>query len=280
MRTDPPLSAGRPEPLSRGRKPSAFLCGMLMMVSVPLSAATVQLPAELDELKLQQIQQDFLKAHEKPPLGVPREYSWARYPRTERGNAPSTFLAATGWGQVFHTAEIQDASRPIQIQNFHVLLCSGPERRWLLVQKGGLAGAQFRADYKNNDNRAPSQFRQEGEITSISFEKGSAYHFWPSQGRFDLPGGDICGWLVVLQARVAGPAAAESGYLVGLGADYWLNRTAPWDNYRTNLGVAVGRLRQVGSDWQWYGLSTATDADLTRLRKTGYEVGVDRRPPR
>lgn len=280
MLADPSPSAAPQVPSHIRARRTAFACGVLMLVSVPLSAATVQLPAELDENKLQQIQQDFLKPHERPPLGVPREYSWARFPRTERGNAPSTFLAATGWGQVFHTADIQDANRPIQIQNFHVLMCSGPERRWLLMQKGGLAGAQFRADYKNNANRAPSLFRQEGAVTSISFEKGSAYHFWPSQGRFDLPGGDICGWLVVLQARVAGSAGADSGYLVGLGADYWLNRTAPWDNYRTNLGVAVGRLRQVSSDWQWYGLSTATDADLSRLRKTGYDVGVDRLPPR
>jgi hypothetical protein len=240
-----------------------------------VSAQPAALPPDLDIHTLLRIHQDFKRPHEAPPLGVPRDFSWARFPDMHSGNSPkAAFKAATGWGQVFHAPDSYDSSRHIQIRNFQVLLCVGANRDWVQVQHGGLAGAQFRADFKDNLNKSPVRVQREGDTTTIAFEKGAAYHFWPQQGRFALPSGDLCGWLVLLQARVDGPSTKDGGFLVGLGADYWTTLTAPWDNYKTNDGVANGRLRLVSTDWQWYGLSTATEADLVHLRRSGYRNQV------
>jgi hypothetical protein len=237
-----------------------------------VSAQPAALPSDLDAHTLLSIHQDRKRPHEAPPLGVPRDFSWARFPdMPSTGNSPKAgYKAATGWGQVFHSPDSYDPSRHIQIRNFQVLLCVGTNRDWVLVQQGGLAGGQFRADYKDNLNKGPIKIQREGDTTTLAFEKGSAYHFWPQQGRFALPGGDLCGWLVLLQARVDGPSTKDGGFLIGLGADYWTTLTAPWDNYKTNDGVGNGRLRLVGTEWQWYGMSTATEADLVHLRRSGY----------
>jgi hypothetical protein len=64
--------------------------------------------------------------------------------------------------------------------------------------------------------------------------------------------------------------ALSTNLLIGLGADYWLDEKAQWNHFKTNKDVAVGRLRALTWDWQWYGLSTAPDADLTRLFQEGF----------
>jgi hypothetical protein len=64
--------------------------------------------------------------------------------------------------------------------------------------------------------------------------------------------------------------------LAGGGGDYWLNTSAPWDSYRTNIGVGVGQLRRVGAEWDWHGMGTADTEALALLARDGY---VDRTRP-
>jgi hypothetical protein len=76
----------------------------------------------------------------------------------------------------------------------------------------------------------------------------------------------------LVQARVDySNNSKEDSYLIGLGADYWTNGKAVWDQYKTNKDIAIGRLKVIDENWKWYGLSTASDNDLTKLFEEGYE---------
>ncbi len=44
--------------------------------------------------------------------------------------------------------------------------------------------------------------------------------------------------------------------VMAIGADYWLNETAEWDNFRTNAGVGGGRYKYVTTDWQSFNFTT------------------------
>lgn len=242
-----------------------------LLLSACAGAGPLQLPADLD---LAQIQQDGRQPHEHPPLGVPRGYDWARGPRVGAGNTPGAFRAATGWGQAF-AAEGAAGSVALQVRAMQVLLCAGPEHAWQLVQRGAVEGRQFRADFAGNAATQAPHFERDAEFATIGFDAGTAFHFWPAQGRFDLPAAPLCGVLVLLQARLDPAAPAGAQALIGLGADYWSDRRALWDRYRTNRDIAIGRLRSVTPEWRWYGLSTASDADLERLRTQGYELAAD-----
>ena len=118
--------------------------------------------------------------------------------------------------------------------------------------------------------------------TRVTIPAGRAFHYWPSQGRVNLGGEALCGVLVLFQARAVAsdgsalPAGAPPALLIGGGADYWTTTTAPWDNYRTNQGVALGQLRLLGPEWRWYGMNTAPAADLQKLLQEGF---VDRTTP-
>ncbi|MBX3606144.1 MAG: hypothetical protein KF788_12750 [Piscinibacter sp.] len=254
----------RPEAM---RAAAALLLGL----AACSSAGSLSLPSDLD---LAQIQQDGRVPHEQAPQGVPRGYDWARGPRVGAGNQPGRFRAATGWGQSFRAEGSRDAAGgTLQVRDLQVLLCVGPERAWQLVQRGPIEGRQFRADFGGDLSRPPPRFEQAGGVASVVFEPGAAFHFWPAQGRFELPAQPLCGVLVLLQARVeADRPGGDAGLLLGLGADYWADRQARWDHFRTNRDIAIGRLRRVTPEWRWYGLSTASDADLQRLSDEGYTL--------
>jgi hypothetical protein len=225
--------------------------------------------------QLLELNADWSRPHEGRPMGVPGWFDWALYPRIRAGNRPGKFTAFTGWGQVFWARDTVGNPGPVQIRNFQVFLCHGADRHWVLTQSGGIEGAEFRADFKDNVARAPTSFKVENDISTVTFEAGMTYHFWPSSGRARLPHRPLCGVLVLLEARLLGTAniypgvEQKGGYLIGVGADYWADLTSVWDQYKTNKDVGVGRLKYVGNNWSWYGMSTATDDDLQRLYDSG-----------
>jgi hypothetical protein len=224
---------------------------------------------------LLKIHSDMTLPHEARPDGVPADFDWAQRPRLGAGNNPGSFLAVTGWGQVFKAEGSREHSMQVQIRDLQLLACHGAARKWVLLQHGDIEGNQFRADYLDNINKSPVHFRQRNGVASVTFDAGAAYHFWPKQGRSDLPARDICGFLVLLQAKaIPSDPAEKGGALIGLGADYWRNRGARWDNYKSNEDVAIGRLKRLTPDWQWFGLSTASVSDLQRLYRFGYDTGT------
>ncbi len=254
-----------------------FLTLLFGGFSLSSVASTERLNIELTQLL--EINADQTLEHEGTPKGVPKSYDWAKRPRLGAGNHPGNFSAITGWGQVFSIENTAENLGYVQLRNLQTLICHGAARKWVGLQAGDIEGREFRSDFQSNINKPAPLFQREIGVTNISFEAGAAFHFWPLQGRAQLPDKDICGVVVLLQARVenvsnsAKAGQTSGGYLLGLGADYWLNKASPWDRYKTNRDVAIGRLKLITSSWSWFGLSTASDNDLRRLFMEGYEVG-------
>lgn len=232
-----------------------------------------RLPLTLAQLK--QFNADMRLPHEALPKGVPSSYDWYVRPKVDQWNRPpGNFTALTGWGQAFWTHDTARADAYLQLRRHQTLLCHGEQRQWSLLQSRLVEGAEFRPDFKDNAAVPAPFFARVGEESNlVGWSPHGAYHFWPSGGRASLPNGPVCGLLVLVEARSV-PVSASSGVasslLLGLGADYWLSKTAPWDNYKTNAGVAVGRLRLVATSWRWFGFSSASDADLQALHERGY----------
>lgn len=237
---------------------------------------------------------DWSKPHEARPLNVPAGYDWAKSPAMNLGNkVPANFVSMTGWGQVFWSTTATPTTNVVQFRDFITLMCYGPDRKWILLQRGPIDGAQFLATFENNTAKAAQTFAVTSEQATAQFSQGAAFHFWPAMGRANMPDvNNNCGFVILMQARVTVPpvrstttaaaladakaadAILPNTYLVGLGADYWLSKTAVWDNYKTNKAVGVGRLRYATKNWGWFGMSTASDADLLRLYQTGYDMGT------
>lgn len=231
-----------------------------------------KLPLTMGELR--QFNDDFLRPHEATPAGVPAGYDW--YAKPKRGSwnsAPPKHTALTGWGQAFWARGTTSADAHLLLKNHMTLLCRG-EGQWVLAQSAAPVGANFRADFAANlATQARSPGPLEADATAVDVVPGRAYHFWPKGPRAAVPKEPLCGVLVLVQARAepfSDGSYADPKLLLGLGADYWLNKTASWDNYKTNRDIAIGRLRLVGTTWAWYGLSTATDDALEKLSTSGF----------
>lgn len=236
------------------------------MCMLPSHATTLP----IDQDKLVSIAFDSFKPHEALPDGVPLSFNWARAPRVAAGNNSKGFSAATGWGQVFYSKGATSELSLFVIRNFQSFLCTltSSEPHWQITQRGTIEGNQFRADFAGNTNTKPLIFRENINETEISFESGSAFHFWPKAGRFGLPKEPVCGVLVLLEAKQI--SGTPKSLLIGLGADYWTTKTAAWDNYKTNTDIAIGRLKHLTTDWQWFGLNTASGEALRVLIDHGY----------
>ncbi len=230
----------------------------------------------ITKAKLIEINQDLHKMHEFMPSGVPTGYDWYKGPRLGAGNNVGSYTASTGWGQVFWAKGIRESSDYLQIRNFNFFVCYGVERKWVLLQKGQIEGRQFDASFAKNSNKQATYFETKNGLSTVFFEKGTAFHFWPSQGQVNLPSKNICGVFVMLEARVVpGSGKLETGprnFLIGAGADYWTKVNSKWDNYRTNTDIAIGRLKFVHKEWELFGIGTATDDDVNRLYDEGYIV--------
>jgi hypothetical protein len=235
------------------------------------SIAAEFLPIQLSAAELTAIAFDGFKPHEIAPVGVPASYDWAKFPRIGAGNKANQFTAATGWGQAFYAKGAPTtATSTFAVRNFQTLVCSTSTNgmQWSLVQRGTIEGQEFRADFAGNASAPARKFVTTDASSEVEFTYGSAFHFWPKAGRFSLPVSDICGFLIYLEARQI--AGTPQSVVLGLGADYWTTRTAPWDNYKTNRDIAIGRLKVLTADWQRIGLTTALGDALKSLKEVGY----------
>lgn len=247
------------------------------------SPGTLAFPLAASDLSA--ISRPFGTLHEASPAGVPVEYDWSRVSKPDRINeVPAGYTAFTGWGQAFWITGATAGTQALEIRDNQTYLCTvstdrGAQRRWVRVQQGAIEGAAFRGDFAGNQNVAAQTVSITANHSRINFPVGRAYHYWPSQGRITLNGEALCGVVVAFQARAVAPdgtaLASDSAptMLIGGGADYWVNLTAPWRNYETNIGVGVGQLRRVTPQWRWFGMGTASASDQQLLLNQGY---VDR----
>lgn len=264
--------------LSRRLATTVFISALLTISTqaigeeAPAGKANAKLPLSLQQLL--QFNQDMAKAHAGRPRGVPSSYDWASKPKKDRWNEPpSGFTALTGWGQAFWEDGPTSGSTRLALRNHQTLVCHGTDRVWTLIQHAHVEGAEFRPDFKDNTAVKLPYFETTAEGNVVEWSANGAFHFWPAGSRGTLPAGPLCGVLVLVEARTVADPATTAGagkILLGLGADYWLNMTAPWRNYTTNSGVGVGRLKQVTAEWTWFGFSSANDVDLSQLQEFGF----------
>jgi hypothetical protein len=234
--------------------------------------------------EFQMVSMPFGAAHEAIPVGVPPGYDWRLASKLHAANRiPAGYKAFTGWAQVF-SAPGSDASnhQSVEIRNHQTLMCTRENGQavWRRVQAGGITGAVFRPDFAGNVNSPATVVETAPDTLRVGFPVNQAYHFWPRQGRMDLPTAPLCGHVVVLEARAVKPngealaSSDRAALLIGVGADYWLSRTAPYDKHLTNVPSAAGQLRLVTSGWQWFGMSVAEPAELAALQIQGFRLGV------
>jgi hypothetical protein len=55
------------------------------------------------------------------------------------------------------------------------------------------------------------------------------------------------------------------------GADYWKSLDAPWDSFKTNGNIAIGRFRSIRHRWDRY---TMTSLSANELKKNPPPVPV------
>ncbi len=240
----------------------------------PAGNTAFVLPAD----QLGDIARPFGTRHEALAEGVPLSYDWAQSSRLGRGNqVPAGYGALTGWGQVFWAAGSTGSGQAVELKDSQTYVCSGVSRQWQRVQQGAIEGAAFRADFAGNDN-VPAHVTQLADgAARVGFPAGRAFHYWPRQGRVALAGHEaLCGVVVVFQARVTAadgsplPAGVQPALLIGGGADYWVSTTSAWNQYQTNQDAGIGQLRRLSPQWRWYGVTTASAADLQRLLQEGF----------
>lgn len=217
---------------------------------------------------------DFELAHEGRPQGVPPAYDWYARPVMKHGNDPAGNKAMTGWGHAFWDKYSSRSEATLQLRNLRVFLCAGSPGSWRLVQFGKIIGREFDANFQHNISRPAAGRHDTGGEYDVAFGRGNAFHFWPAAGRHELPDEPICGVVVTVQARQHPPpgtdATLSGQMLLGLGADYWRDRSAVWDGKGSNPGIALGRLRYVTDEWRWYVLNTADKVHTKRLITDGY----------
>jgi hypothetical protein len=146
----------------------------------------------------------------------------------------------------------------------YVVLQSGQIE--LLQAPSAVDGAQFRTDYAKNANQ-PASIKSDGQgNTTVTVDPFAAFHFWPSAGRADFDPRNVKGVIVALEAKIDlkdGQTAdqVDHNLILSVGADYWLARNSPWDNYRTNVGVGMGQFRYIGADWRCFTMTTIGSND-------------------
>ncbi len=215
---------------------------------------------------------DMALPHAAKMHGVPDYFDWADGPRLNMGLRPGRFRAFLAWGQVYEAASGSAAvNTRIQIRNIRGYYLSNADGRWHVLQRSrSIEGEAYTEDFANNENHpANARPAPEGGL-SVRLTRGYNFHFWPTVPRVNLPPvNDIKGIFTTVQARLVldNPAApddrAKARYLLGMGADYWLDQDIQFQpNYASNDDIGIGRHRFVTRDWQWFNMTTLSLAEL------------------
>lgn len=238
---------------------------LLLLCCASCAAPPVSPPPTVTPMNsISLIHSDMTQPHEGQPHGVPESYNWSQQPRLGMGNDPGEFKAITAWGQLYLDAQGSPASNArVHLRQIETYLLSRQDGQWRRVQSSPeVEGAAYREDFVDDLN-VPADVRLEpGGGVSVQLQTGYNYHFWPTGGRASIDGEDIAGVFTTVQARLvlddpAGPDELDQArYLLSMGGDYWLSLTAPWDQWKTNGDVAIGRFRYVTRDWQAFNMCT------------------------
>jgi hypothetical protein len=186
------------------------------------------------------------------PAGI----SWDRgkYGTSALRPAPSGFSALTGWGVVYQEAGApvsqNAASNTVQIAEFttYVHLTDGS---WVEVQnqaQDGISGAHYVADF-SGDAHVPwtEQKLPDGSLSVDAPQVGYNDHFWP-KARGTYTPGTVDGVFVEAAMKTNDPSA---NLVAQIGADWWLNSTAPYvSGFANNPVVGGNNFTKLTTQWQ------------------------------
>jgi hypothetical protein len=224
----------------------------LLLMSVLLNAQTT----------LQEIIGDMTLPHEGLPHGVPASYNWYSKPRPGEIEPKIGWTAAIAWGQVYEWAGGNAATNTrIQIKDLTLYYLSKKDNKWHLLQSSvRVSGANYVENFAGDVNK-PADIRIESD-GSISTTCGGGYnfHFWPVTGRSKFPVNEVAGCFVTVKARlIVGDNTKpddrdKARYLMSVGGVWWESLTAPWDNFKTNADMGIGRFRFITNDWKSFNM--------------------------
>jgi hypothetical protein len=228
-----------------------ILFGVLLTPMVAFSQTT------LDE-----IVNDMTLAHEGRPHGVPDSYNWAIKPRVGAVEPPADWTAGIAWGQLYEWINGNLATNTrVQIKYLEMYYLSKKDHLWHRVQKAlRVSGNAYVEDFVGDVNKpADTRIESDGSI-SVTCGGGYNFHFWPGTGRSTIPANEVAGCFVTVKARLImgdplGNDDRDSAkYVLSVGGDWWLSLTAPWDNFKTNADMGIGRFRFVTPEWRSYSM--------------------------
>jgi hypothetical protein len=218
---------------------------------------------------LETILYDMTGKHEGRPHGVPLSYDWSLKPRLGKGNDPGGYTALIAWGQVYEDAQGSPATNTrVQLRNIKTYVLSKKDNVWRLVQESAdVQGSAYKEDFVDDLNK-PANIRTEDEGISVKLEKGYNFHYWPPTGRAEIDPDDIAGVFTTMQARLIVDDETkpddrnEARYVLSMGADYWLDVNAQWDQWKTNGDVAIAKFKYVTREWQAFNMISVTEEVL------------------
>jgi hypothetical protein len=216
---------------------------------------------------------DMTLSHEAKMSEVPDSYKWSAKPiRDGLGLPPKGWTALTAWGQLYREAGVPIMPNTrVQFKDFSTYLLSKSSNRWTRVQYSiNVSGAAYVEDFVGDKSIAPDLRTEADGSTSVKLVKAYNFHFWPANDRAKIDPNDVAGVLTTFKARLIldDPAKADdrskARYLAGSGGDCWESSTAVWDNWMTNGGLGVGRMKRVNNQWSSYNFHTRDPEDLRK----------------
>jgi hypothetical protein len=234
----------------------------------PRSEGSELLPSTTIPNTPEQVKNDMALPHEAIPRGVPESMDWRTAPRAAYGNQPpEDWSAMTTWGQVYAaTGHQSPPNTRVQIKDMQTWYLSKASGQWTNWQRSSeVGGANYSEDFQNDVNQ-PADIRKEAEGYSATVPDGVNFHFWPQEGRVEMNPTDIEAVWTAIDARLVLDDStrtddrADARLMMSAGADYWLDRTAAWDQWTTNGDIAIGRFRFITPDWQTYNMHTISDS--------------------
>lgn len=214
---------------------------------------------------------DMQGVHEGYPRGIYDNgnpaLSWVSYPRLSYGNdMPKDWSAFITWGQVYaDRSGITAENTRFQVRSLVGWYLSKKTGRWRQLQgTNEFTSANYAEDFQN-DLSVEADVREEpsGGISSTVAE-GYNYHFF-ARRRVDIDPDDIAGIWTTFQARLVlddpnGIDDRDQAHLIAnVGADYWLNKTAGWDQWKTNGDVGIGKFKYITKTWRSFNMHTLTE---------------------
>jgi hypothetical protein len=162
------------------------------------------------------------------PLGVPTSFGWYAGSTQQNSAPPSNFSSVTGWGQVYpESGAPADPNATVQIANFqtYLHLTNGS---WVLAQNQateGIGGAHYLADFSGNASVPWNETKlPDGSVSVDAPQSGYNDHFWQGTRGTYAPG-TVDGVFVEASMKTND---ANANLVADLGADWWLNPTAPF----------------------------------------------------